>query len=154
MSNISGGDPVAPAPEWAGPAWWRLQQQIAWYDAQGMRAMAYYKTIKVLQLVAAASIPVVVSFDVTNWITGSIGSAIVVLEGIQQLFGYHEYWISYRSACEALRQETWLFEARAGIYREALEPDALLAERLHNIAANESARWAAFHTEDKGDRSR
>ena len=115
--------------------------------------MAYYKTIKVLQLVAAATVPVVAGFGVSGWVTGSFGSAIVVMEGIQQLFGYHEYWISYRSACEAMRQEMWLFEARAGIYRGAEEPDGLLAERLHEITSRESARWTAIHTEDKRDRN-
>lgn len=147
------GDSAAGGPEGAGPAWLRLQQQITWYDRQSMRAMAYYKTIKVLQLIAAATVPVVAGFGVSGWLTGSLGSAIVVMEGIQQLYGYHEYWISYRSACEALRQEMWLFEARAGIYREVNEPGALLAERLHEITSQESARWAAIHTEDKSDRS-
>lgn len=141
-------------PQWAGPAWRRLQQQIAWYDGQSMRAMAYYKTIKIFQLVAAATVPVVAGFGVSGWLTGSIGSSIVVMEGIQQLFRYHEYWLSYRSACEALRRETWLFEARAGVYRAAENPDVLLGERLHEIASQESARWTSLHAEDKRDTAR
>jgi hypothetical protein len=116
-----------------------------------MRAMAFYKTIKVLQLVAAAAVPVVAGFGASGWVTGSIGSAIVVMEGIQQLFAYHEQWISYRSACESLRQEMWLFESKAGIYRRSNEPDSLLAERMHEITSQESARWSAIHTEDKAE---
>ena len=154
MSHASGEYSVVQGPEWAGPAWARLQQQIAWYDGQSMRAMAYYKTIKVLQLVAAATVPVVAGFGASGWVTGSLGSSIVVMEGVQQLFRYHEYWLSYRSACEALRREMWLFEARAGLYRSAEDPDALLAERLHGIASEESARWASLHAEDKKDPAR
>jgi hypothetical protein len=152
MSNVEGVDRFQSDPERIGPASSRVRQQIAWYDAQSMRAMALYKTIKVLQLVAAGTVPVVAGFGVSAWVTGSLGSAIVVMEGIQQLFRYHEYWISYRSACEALRQEMWLFESRAGIYRGASEPDTLLAERLHEITSQESARWTAIHTEEKTDR--
>jgi len=118
-----------------------------------MRAMAYYKTIKVLQLVAAATVPVVAGLGASGWVTGSVGSAIVVMEGIQQLFRYHEYWLSYRAACEALRRETWMFEARGGVYRTADDPDILLAERLHEITSQESARWMSIHAEDKKNRS-
>lgn len=154
MLDARGGDSKGPQPEWAGPAWGRLQQQIAWYDRESMRAMAYYKAIKVLQLVAAAAVPVVAGFGASGWLTGSIGSAIVVMEGVQQLFRYHEYWLSYRSACEALRRETWLFEARAGAYRVAESPDSLLAERLHEITSQESARWVSLHAEDEKDTTR
>ncbi len=153
MVDDEGSDRVAVTPEWAGRAWARLHQQIAWYDRESMRAMAHYKTIKVLQLLAAATVPVVAGFGASGWVTGSIGSAIVVMEGVQQLFRYHEYWLSYRTTCEALRHEMWLFEAKGGIYRAAEEPDALLAERLHEITSQESGRWTAIHAEDKRDRS-
>ncbi len=154
MPSAGGDNPVAEGPEWAGPAWKRLQQQIAWYDRESMRAMAYYKTIKILQLVAAATVPVLAGLGASGWVTGSVGSAIVVMEGIQQLFRYHEYWHSYRAACEALRRETWIFEARAGAYRAAEEPDTLLAERLHEITSQESARWMSIRAEEKNDPSR
>ena len=100
-----------------GPAWLRLQEQIEWYDAESKRAMAVYKCLKVLQIVVAASIPVVAGVGVSPWVTGGLGSTIVVVEGIQQLYRFHEYWLSYRAACEALRHELFLYEAKAGSYR-------------------------------------
>ena len=149
LSDVDDGDRISEAPEWAGPGWSRLEQQIRWYDRESRRASARYKAIKVLQLLAAAAVPVVAGLGVSAWVTGSIGSAIVVMEGIQQLSRDHEYWISYRATCEALRQEMWLFEARAGIYRGADEPDTLVAERLHEITSQESARWVAIVSEAK-----
>ncbi len=153
LSDVHESDGVAGAPERAGPGLTRLQQQIRWYDRESGRASGRYKTIKVLQLLAAAAVPVVAGLGLSAWVTGSIGSAIVVMEGFQQLSRDHEYWISYRATCEALRQEMWLFEARAGPYRGVEEPDTLVAERLHQITAEESARWAAIVSEAHQDPS-
>jgi hypothetical protein len=90
---------------------------------------------------------VVAGLGLSPWVTGSIGSAIVVMEGIQQLTRDHEYWISYRTTCEALRQESWLFEAKAGPYREIEDADTLVAERLQQLTSKESDRWAAIVSE-------
>jgi len=136
-----------------GPAWLRLQEQIEWYDAESKRAMAVYKCLKVLQIVVAASIPVVAGVGVSPWVTGGLGSTIVVVEGIQQLYRFHEYWLSYRAACEALRHELFLYEAKAGSYRSEDLPDALLAERMNDIFSQEVSRWTSLHTAEKKESS-
>ncbi|HVF14051.1 MAG TPA: DUF4231 domain-containing protein [Acidimicrobiales bacterium] len=151
MSEADGSESVSP--DLTGPAWSRLQEQIAWYDTKSMRAMAFYKTLKVFQIVVAASIPVVAGAGVSGWVTGALGSTIVVVEGIQQLFRFHEYWLSYRAACEALRQEMFLYEAAAGNYRTEQEPDRLLAERMNGITSQEVARWTSLHTAEKKEAS-
>ena len=63
----------------------RLAEELRWYDARARNNQRWYRAIKVVQLVAAALVPVMAGIGASAWITGGLGSAIVVLEGVQQL---------------------------------------------------------------------
>ena len=67
----------------------------------------------------------------------------MVLEGLQQLQQYQQNWTTYRSTCERLKHEKYLFLARAGSYRTAKRPDALLAERVEGLVSQEHAKWVS-----------
>ena len=118
----------------------RLQDQRAWYDDHANRARIMYWVIKVIQLVLGASIPVVAGLHAPAAVTGSLGALIVVLEGVQQLFQYHDNWIRYRMAATALAKEGNLFQARAGDYSTG-NPLALLALRTEAITSDEATAW-------------
>ena len=118
----------------------RLQGQQAWYNDHANRARIMYWTIKVIQLVLGASIPVVAGLHAPAALTGSLGALIVVLEGVQQLFQYHDNWIRYRMAATALATQGNLFQARAGDYSTG-NPLALLAVRTESITSDEATAW-------------
>ncbi len=119
----------------------RLIEELGWYDARARKNQRWYRVIKILQLIAAALVPVMAGMGVSAWITGGLGSAIVVMEGIQQLYQFQEHWIAYRSTWEGLRREQLLYEAHAGDYATAASPPTLLAERVEGLVAREHARW-------------
>jgi hypothetical protein len=121
----------------------RLAEELRWYDARARDNQRWYRAIKVAQLVAAALVPVMAGVGVSAWITGGLGSAIVVMEGIQQLYQFQEHWITYRSTWEALRREGLLYDAHAGAYAAAASPPTLLAERVEALVAQEHARWVS-----------
>jgi hypothetical protein len=125
----------------------RLAEELRWYDARARANQRWYRTIKVLQLVAAALVPVMAGMGISAWITGGLGSAIVVLEGVQQLYQFHEHWIAYRSTWEGLRREQYLYEASAGDYATATSSPTLLAERIETLLAREHARWLSVQEE-------
>lgn len=75
-----------------------------------------------------------------------MGSLIAVIEGAQQLFKFQENWINYRSVCENLRREQYLYLARAGHYADAPDVDILLAESVERILGQESTHWAERET--------
>jgi hypothetical protein len=79
---------------------------------------------------------------------GAGGALIVVLEGLQQLQQYQQNWTSFRSTCERLKHEKFLFAARAGPYAAAPRPGALLAERVEGLVSQEHAAWVS-HREDE-----
>jgi hypothetical protein len=132
-----------PAP----PARARLEEQIAWYDGKSQVDQRWYKGLKICQIVTAAAIPFAASLSVPVWVAGGGGAVIVVLEGVQQLMQYQQNWITYRSTCERLKHERFLFLAGAGPYATAADPEPLLAERVEGLVSQEHAAWTA-HRDD------
>jgi hypothetical protein len=129
------------------PAWARLEDQIRWYDAKSRYNQRWFKWLKICQIVTAAAIPVAAAASAPLWLLGGGGALIVILEGLQQLEQYQQNWTTYRSTCERLKHEKFLFLEGAGLYREALEPESLLAERVEGLVSQEHAAWVSHREE-------
>jgi hypothetical protein len=125
----------------------RLEDQIAWYDAKSQRNQRRFKELKVCQIVVAAAIPVAAAASAPLWLMGGGGALIVVLEGLQQLQQYQQNWTTYRSTCERLKHEKFLFLGRAGPYAAAARPESLLAERVEGLVSQEHAAWVSHRDE-------
>lgn len=119
----------------------RLSEYLDYYEARSRTNQRWYRILKIAQLVAAALIPVVVSVNVSGWVTGGLGSLVVVVEGIQQLYQFQELWLAYRSTAEALRREQHLYQIRAGDYATSGDAPRVLAERVEALLNQEHARW-------------
>lgn len=90
----------------SGPTWDRLEDQVDWYDRKSASSQRISKRLTVLQLVAAAMVPVAATVDAAAWMTSGLGALVVVVEGIQQLGEYQQNWTNYRSTCEASTRST------------------------------------------------
>jgi hypothetical protein len=124
----------------------RLETQISWYDQKSLECQHIYKRIKIAEIVAAAVIPLLAAAGTNKyvwlpWLTGILGVVITVFEGLLQLGQYQQNWITYRSTCEALRHEKYLYLAKAGPYASAPDAHALLAERVESLVSQEHAKW-------------
>jgi hypothetical protein len=144
------GDGAVPANS---PAWERLEAQIAWYDRESNENQLWFKGLKIVQIVTAAAIPVAAAASAPLAVLGGGGALIVILEGLQQLQQYQENWIAYRSTCERLRAERFLFLSRAGPYAGVAGAEPLLAARVEGLVSQENAAWvdhredATYHSE-------
>jgi hypothetical protein len=129
------------------PAWFRLNDQLDWYDRKSGSNQKRYKRIKAVQLVLAGSIPVFSLLGVSwaMWVTAILGASVALLEGLQQLGKYDELWVDYRSTAEQLKHEKYLFLAGSGPYRglKADEALKLLAERVEERVSTEHAKWVS-----------
>ena len=128
----------------AGAAGARIEDQLGWYDRKSVQAQRKYKLLKLLQLAAAAAVPVFAASGVGAAATAALGGALLVLEGLQQVGQYHRIWIDYRSTWELLQREKFLFLSRAGDYARARDPVQLLAERVEAVVAQESTGWSTI----------
>ena len=79
----------------------------------------------------------------SGWITGALGGLITLFEGLLHLNQYQQNWASYRSPCEALKHEKFLYLGCAGPYATASDPHAILAERIESLSSLENAKWSA-----------
>lgn len=126
----------------------RLEERIKWYDRKSITNQYFYKIGKIFEVIAAALIPVISGFPTffpnSSIITASLGALIVVLESLQGLFQFHSNWISYRSTCEGLRHEKYLWLAKAGDYAGKDDPDRLLADRIEVLIYAENAKWISI----------
>jgi hypothetical protein len=125
------------------PVLQHVEDQIAWYDARSLKNQHTFKLLKIIVIAAAALIPFLAGLSLPQWVAGGLGVLIAVIEGLQQLNQYHANWIGYRSTCEALKHEKFLFLAKAGPYAAAADPRVLLAERIESLGSQEHAKWAA-----------
>ncbi len=121
----------------------RLEDQINWYDKKSRRNQRFYKWLKAVTVIAAAMVPAVSVGVGGRPYAAALGVIIVVAEGLQQMNQYQANWISYRSTCEALKHDKYLFLAKAGPYASASDPIVLLAERIEGLVSQEHAKWAS-----------
>jgi Protein of unknown function (DUF4231) len=128
------------------PAWARLEDQREWFGSKAVANERRYRQIKVLQLLAAAAVPVAAAVSAAHWIIAALGGLILVLEGLQQLGQYHDTWINYRGTCERLKREASLFLARAGPYTRR-NRERLLAENVERLISQGQVKWETAQEE-------
>lgn len=127
--------------ESADPTMSRIDTQIAWYDARSAINKRWYEVLKAVELAAAAAVPLAVLLMRIPWLAAVLGAAVVVIEGVVQLKQFHSNWIGYRSTCEALNHEKYLYLAKAGPYSGSADSHALLAVRVEETVSREHSRW-------------
>jgi hypothetical protein len=128
----------------------RLEDQIAWYDRKSLGNQRTYKRVKIVEILAAAGIPLLAAlkFSFMAMVTGGLGVVITVLEGLLHLNQYQENWIAYRSTCESLKHEKYTYLGKASPYSNVPDPHALLAERIESLVSQEHAKWASVQQQD------
>lgn len=125
------------------PTMQRLEEQIDWYDQRSMSNQRAFKWVKGIEIATAALIPFSAGAGAPAVVTGGLGILVVILEGLQQLNQFQHNWITYRSTCEALKHEKYLYLAKAGPYATVEDAHALLAERVESLISQEHAKWVA-----------
>jgi hypothetical protein len=128
----------------------RLEDQITWYDRKSLTNQRIFKRIKLIEIAAAAMIPLLTAVKPSQvgWVTGGLGVLITVLEGMLHLNQYQQNWIAYRSTCESLKHEKYTYLGKAAPYANAADPHALLAERIESLVSQEHAKWASVQQQE------
>jgi hypothetical protein len=125
----------------------RYQSQISWYDRQSTINRKTYAWLQSTLLVFSALTPVLIAIDINlnipdlNYV--SIVSAFVVslTASFLKVFKFQEHWIDYRSTCEALKKEFYLYRSGAFDYSRASDQEALFIERVESIISQEGSKW-------------
>lgn len=130
------------------PTWFRLNDQLGWYDRKSGWNQRWLKRTRLGQLLLSTAIPFFSLAGegalLVQVVPALLGGAVAVLEGVQQLYQYSARWFEYRSTAEVLTHEKFLFLAGSGPYRDLAPGESLrlLAERIEEAVSQEHARWA------------
>jgi hypothetical protein len=120
-----------------------LDNQLAWHDRKAVWNQKRYRSFQVVQIVTAASIPVVAGTGASGWITGGLGAVVVVSQGISELYNFHGNWLSYRRTASELTKERLQYMSRSGPYADDPNPDRMLAQNLAQVLERSSDQHAS-----------
>lgn len=126
----------------------RLDGQIDWYDRKSQWNQQWFKRLQVFQLVAAAAIPFMSGYmgPDTLWIkfsVGLVGVLIAASGAVIGLYKFQENWMEYRTTCESLRHEKYLFLTGTEPY-DAEKPFDLLVKRVESQISKENSNWSQY----------
>jgi len=124
----------------------RVEDQINWYDTKSKWNQRGYKIARVVEIVCAVSIPFIMGYisDATpalKFVAGLLGVIVAVIAGLVSLYQFQENWINYRTTCESLRHEKYLFLTKSKPYDSGDTLD-MLVERVESLISKENTNWA------------
>lgn len=130
----------------------RVEDQINWFNAKSQANQHWYKSLRIIEIISAAVIPFIAGFGdkiPCGIITiGFLGVVIAICAALSALNKYQENWLIYRTTCETLRHEKFLFMTKTKPYDDDESFDQFVT-RVENILSKENYQWAARITKEK-----
>ncbi len=126
----------------------RLDDQINWYDKKSKRSQNWFKYLRVIEIIAAATIPFLAGYisDTTlhlKLLVGFLGVVIAVIASIISLNKFQEIWIQYRTTCETLRHHKYLYITKSEPY-DGEDAFHMLVETVESLISKEHSKWSEF----------
>ena len=139
----------------------RLDHQINWYSKKSASNQTAYKRLRLIEIIAASSIPLLAGYsqksEYIGITIGVIGLIVAVIAGIVSLYRFQENWNEYRASAESLKQEKYLYLARVEPY-DGDQAFELLVHRVEALLKSETTGWAqamrVAGAADKAERER
>ena len=134
----------------------RLEDQIDWYNTKSAKNQKMYKGLQLASIITAALIPFISGYlgDFGNlkYAVGAMGVLLAVFTAMTSLYKYQENWIAYRTTCESLIQEKYLYMTKSKPYH-VKDPFNLLVQRVESLISQENSGWAELikNTDETGD---
>ncbi len=112
----------------------RVAQYRAWYDGRARRSKAWFLSLRVFTLAAAAAVPVALVGTGTpaRYVAVVLSLLVVVSVGLEGIIRFREQWENYRYTEQYLDREKFLYLAAAGPYR-GLDPDEAFRDFVERV---------------------
>ncbi|MFB9905636.1 DUF4231 domain-containing protein [Allokutzneria oryzae] len=116
-----------------------------WYRSRAVLTRRAHRVSEVVLLVVSAAIPISAVLWSTNAVVPAIlGAVIVVVSGMRTAFHWHENYIRFSRAREAVEFERRLYRTRAAPYGDAATRDQVLVTAVSRIEHEEMAGWVTI----------
>lgn len=133
----------------------RLEDQISWYDSKSQSAQKNYKRSGLVEFICAASIPFLAGFlsadtVILKVIIGLLGVIVAVITAVKGLYQWNEDWFQYRTTCESIKKEKFLYLTGTEPYDfEEKQNLSLLVQRVESLVSKENTNWAQYMMQSK-----
>ena len=133
----------------------RVNDQINWYDKKSMLSQKKYKFFTFISIFCSALTPVAANLLIADYayrlIVSMLGVIVTLSQAIINMSKYNEQWIEYRTVCETLKQEKYMFIVSAGVYRDYSDYETFIyfTERIESIISQENVNWANIKKQKK-----
>jgi hypothetical protein len=126
----------------------RYRQQIEWYDWKALSNQGWYTKLQWALLIFSALTPVLVGVElhsssqgIFQWAPLVTGLLVTVLASVLKIFKFQENWVNYRTTCETLKKEIYLYDAGVGEYATTADKEATFVERVEALISRENTLW-------------
>lgn len=118
----------------------RYLTAISWYDNKSKWNKKLYYLFQIILIVFAAITPILAVIDL-KWFT-TISSAIVAISAsLIKFLKLEENWLNYRTICETLRKEQYLFSSSISDYNNCENKEKLFVDRVESLISRENTLW-------------
>ena len=133
----------------------RVDDQIGWYDRKSRTNQQWYKLLRTVEFTGAAFIPFLATYlepgiPKTKIIIGILGVLITVITATLSLYRHQEHWVEYRTTCESLKKEKFLFLTGSGPYVGASATTLqIFVDRVETLISKQNSNWAQYMTQQQ-----
>lgn len=126
----------------------RLEDQLDWYDSKSLTNQRLFKRLRLAEIAAAATIPLLAGFisvdrPILPILVGILGSIVALIAGALGLYQFENRWIEYRTTSESLKKEKFLFLTESEPFSRAPNENyKLLVQRVETLLSKENTSWA------------
>lgn len=126
----------------------RVDDQINWYDRKSCFNQKWFKRLQVIAILSASTIPFLSAYssgedETIRVCIGILGLLVVAITAVLSLYKFQENWHEYRTTCETLTHEKYLFETKTEPY-DVAEPFSLLVQRVEALISKENSNWSRY----------
>src|SRR5262245_29273597 len=94
---------------------------------------SHYYWMRIPIIIGAATVPVLVSFNIADWNTATVGLHVAILTGLDSFLRYGLRWQQLRHASAEIESEGWRFLVLTGPYAEFPDHKTAYTPFLGNI---------------------
>lgn len=126
----------------------RVENQIDWYDKKSSFNQRWFKRLQVIAILSASTIPFLSGYssgedEAIRISIGILGLVVAIITAILSLYKFQEHWLEYRTTCESLRHEKYLFLTATVPYNSE-EPFPIFVQRVESLISKENTDWSQY----------
>lgn len=138
----------------------RYHDQINWYDQKSIEFQKKYRLTQWMLIIFSSLTPLLILVDKLkndipwlSWIPVITSVLVAVLTAAIKTFRFQENWINYRTTCETLKKEEFLYNANVGDYSNTTEKETLFVERVESLISRENTLWLATQKSERSTKT-